>query len=146
MYIGALRAGPRPYTGGYDELIERARLARDNAYAPYSEFRVGAALLSKSGRIYSAGNVENASTGAGICAERITVAMAVAAGEHDFEAIAVVGDTARPIAPCGICRQSLIEFGGDIKVIMANLLGDAVVATASELLPMAFTAECLERK
>ena len=146
MYIGALQAGPHPYTGGYDCLIERARLARENAYAPYSEFRVGAALLSKSGKIYSAGNVENASTGAGICAERITVAMAVAAGEHDFEAIAVVGDTPEPIAPCGICRQSLIEFGGDIKVIMANLKGDAVMATASELLPMAFTADCLERK
>lgn len=146
MYIGALRAGPHPYTGGYDCLIERARLAMENAYAPYSEFRVGAALLSKSGKIYSAGNVENASTGAGICAERITVAMAVATGEHDFEAIAVVGNTDKPIAPCGICRQSLIEFGGDIKVIMANLKGDAAMATASELLPMAFTAECLERE
>ncbi len=146
MYIGALQAGPHPYTGGYDCLIEMARQARENAYAPYSEFRVGAALLSKSGKIYSAGNVENASTGAGICAERITVAMAVAAGEHDFEAIAVVGDTPEPIAPCGICRQSLIEFGKDIIVIMANLKGNAVVATASELLPMAFTADCLEIK
>jgi coenzyme F420-0:L-glutamate ligase/homotetrameric cytidine deaminase len=146
MYIGALRAGPHPYTGKYDELIETAREARKNAYAPYSGFRVGAALLAGSGRIYSAGNVENASSGADVCAERAAIAAAVAAGERCFEAIAVVGDTSRPIAPCGICRQSLIEFGGDIKVIMANLSGDAAVATASELLPIAFTAECLERK
>lgn len=146
MYIGALQAGPHPYTGGYEELIERAKEALENAYAPYSGFRVGAALLTKSGKIYSAGNIENASSGADICAERAALAGAVAAGERRFEAIAVVGNTAKPIAPCGICRQSLIEFGKDIMVIMANLKGDAVVATASELLPMAFTADCLERR
>jgi coenzyme F420-0:L-glutamate ligase/homotetrameric cytidine deaminase len=146
MYIGALQAGPHPYTGGYDCLIERAMLARENAYAPYSKFRVGAALLSKSGKIYCAGNVENASTGAGICAERITVAMAIAVGERDFEAIAIVGDAPKPIAPCGICRQSLIEFGKDIIVVMANPSGDAVVATASELLPMAFTSKSLAKE
>jgi len=146
MYIGALKAGPRPYTGGYDDLIERAREAQKNAYAPYSGFKVGAALLTRSGMTFAAGNVENASSGADVCAERAAIAGAIAAGERSFEAIAVVGGTSKPIAPCGICRQSLIEFGCDIKVIMANLLGDAVVATASELLPMAFTAECLERK
>lgn len=146
MYIGALQAGPHPYTGGYDELIERAKEALENAYAPYSGFRVGAALLAKSGKVYSAGNIENASSGADICAERAALAGAVAAGERSFKAIAVVGNTAKPIAPCGICRQSLIEFGRDIIVIMANLKGDAVLATASELLPMAFTADCLERR
>ncbi len=144
MYIGALQAGPRPYTGGYDFLIERAKQARENAYAPYSKFRVGAALLTRSGKVYSAGNVENASSGADICAERVAVAKAVASGEHDFEAIAIVGDTPDPIAPCGICRQSLIEFGKNIIVVMANVKGDAVVATSSELLPMAFTVECLD--
>ncbi len=146
MYIGALQAGPHPYIGGYDELIVRAKDALENAYAPYSGFRVGAALLAKSGKIYSAGNIENASSGADICAERAALAGAVAAGERSFEAIAIVGNTVRPIAPCGICRQSLIEFGRDIIVIMVNLKGDAVMATASELLPMAFTAECLERR
>lgn len=146
MYIGALQAGPHPYTGGYDDLIETAREAQKNSYAPYSGFKVGAALLTSSGRIFSSGNIENASSGADICAERAAIAGAVAAGERSFEAIAVVGDTSKPIAPCGICRQSLIEFGGDIKVIMANLLGDAVVATSSELLPMAFTSECLVKK
>lgn len=146
MYIGALQAGPHPYIGGYDELIERAKEAMENAYAPYSGFRVGAAILARSGKIYSAGNIENASSGADICAERAALAGALAAGERSFEAVAVVGNTAKPIAPCGICRQSLIEFGRDIIVIMANLKGDAVVATASELLPMAFTSDCLERR
>lgn len=145
MYIGSLRLGPRPYTGGYDELIERARDAMKSAYAPYSGFRVGAALLSKSGRIYSAGNIENASSGADICAERAALAEAVAFGEREFEAIAVVGETEEPISPCGICRQSLIEFGEDILVIMANACGDAVAATVGELLPRAFTGKCLEK-
>jgi len=145
MYIGSLRSGPRPYTGVYDDLIERAREAMKNAYAPYSGFRVGAALLSKSGRICSAGNIENASSGADICAERAALAEAVAAGEREFEAIAVVGETEEPIAPCGICRQSLIEFGKDILVIMVNARGDAVAATVGELLPRAFTGKCLEK-
>ncbi len=143
MYIGALGFGPRPYAGGYDDLIDQAREALDNAYAPYSGFKVGAALLSKSGQVYSAGNIENASTGAAICAERAAVARAVASGERDFEAIAIVGNTTEPITPCGICRQSLIEFGEDILVIMVNARGEAVTASISDLLPRAFTAGCL---
>lgn len=146
MYIGSLRCEPRPYTGGYDGMVERAREAMKSSYAPYSGFRVGAALLAKSGRIYSAGNIENASSGADICAERAALAQAVASGEREFEAIAVVGETEEPIAPCGICRQSLIEFGCDILVIMANARGDAVTATVGELLPRAFTAKCLEKR
>ena len=144
MYIGALRCGPRPYTGGYDHLIEQAKEAMKDAYAPYSGFKVGAALLSRSGRIYSAGNIENAASGAGICAERAAVAKAVASGEREFEAIAIVGDAKQPISPCGICRQSLIEFGGDIVVIMANSKGDALTANMADLLPMAFTSKCLQ--
>ncbi len=144
MYIGALRCGPRPYTGGYDHLIEQAKEAMKDAYAPYSGFKVGAALLSRSGRIYSAGNIENAASGAGICAERAAVAKAVASGEREFEAIAIVGDAKQPISPCGICRQSLIEFGGDIVVIMANSKGDALTANMAYLLPMAFTGKCLQ--
>lgn len=144
MYIGALRSGPHPYTGGYDGLIEKAKQARENAYAPYSEFRVGAALLSKTGKTYSAGNIENASSGADICAERAALAKALSSGEREFEAIAIVSDTSDPLAPCGICRQSLIEFGDDIKVIMANMKGEAAMATSSELLPRAFTAKFLE--
>jgi coenzyme F420-0:L-glutamate ligase/homotetrameric cytidine deaminase len=143
MYIGALRCGPRPYTGGYDDLIEQARQAAKDAYAPYSGFLVGAALLSRSGRIYTAGNIENAASGAGICAERAALARAVACGEKEFEAIAIVANAVEPISPCGICRQSLIEFGGDIVVIMANANGDALTATIADLLPKAFTGKCL---
>lgn len=146
MYIGALRAGPRPYTGGYDSLIEQAAEALQNAYAPYSGFRVGAALLGKSGRTYSASNIENASSGADICAERAALAKAVASGERDFEAIAIVGDTPEPIAPCGICRQSLIEFGKDILIIMANLSGEALTASVEDLLPKAFTGRSLGKR
>jgi coenzyme F420-0:L-glutamate ligase/homotetrameric cytidine deaminase len=143
MYIGALRCGPRPYTGGYDDLIEQARQAAKDAYAPYSGFLVGAALLSRSGRIYTAGNIENAASGAGICAERTALARAVACGGKEFEAIAIVANAVEPISPCGICRQSLIEFGGDIVVIMANANGDALTATIADLLPKAFTGKCL---
>lgn len=144
MYIGALQSGPHPYTGGYDGLIEEAKQAREKAYAPYSDFKVGAALLSSMGKIYSAGNMENASSGADICAERAALAKALSSGERKFEAVAIVSDTPDPIAPCGICRQSLIEFGDDIKVIMANMKGETVMATSSELLPRAFTAKFLE--
>jgi coenzyme F420-0:L-glutamate ligase/homotetrameric cytidine deaminase len=146
MYIGALRCAPRPFIGGYDHLIQKATDAREAAYAPYSHFRVGAAILGKSGKIYSAGNIENASSGADICAERAAIAEAVSAGEIEFEALAVVGDTPEPLSPCGICRQMLIEFGGDTKVIMANLKGDAAMSTASELLPMAFTQSSLKNQ
>jgi coenzyme F420-0:L-glutamate ligase/homotetrameric cytidine deaminase len=146
MYIGALRCGPHPYTGGYDELIEEASEALKTAYAPYSNFRVGAALLCMNGRTYSAGNVENASSGAGICAERAAISKALASGDREFEALAVVGDTLEPIAPCGICRQTLIEFGENIKVIMANLRGEAAMATAIELLPTAFTGRFLKEE
>jgi coenzyme F420-0:L-glutamate ligase/homotetrameric cytidine deaminase len=143
MYIGALGFGPRPYAGGYDDLIDLARKAQDEAYAPYSGFKVGAALLSRSGQVYSAGNIENAASGAGICAERVAVAKAVASGDRDFEAIAIVGNTSEPITPCGICRQSLIEFGEDTLVIMVNARGEAVTASVHDLLPRAFTAGCL---
>jgi len=139
MYIGALRAGPHPYLGGHDDLIQAAASAMKSAYAPYSGFSVGAALLADSGQVYTAGNVENASSGADICAERAAISRALAAGETGFRALAVVADTSEPIAPCGICRQSLIEFGEGIEIIMANARGAACIATAGELLPHPFT-------
>lgn len=145
MYIGALRRAPHPYTGGYDGLIGQAIKAREHSYAAYSGFKVGAAVLGKSGRVYSAGNVENACSGTGICAERTAIASAVGCGEREFEALAVVGDTPEPLAPCGICRQMIMEFGSNIKVIMANLKGDCTMATASELLPEAFSGSCLQK-
>ena len=143
MYIGSLRCGPHPYQGGYDRLIEAAVEAMKRSYAPYSGFRVGAALLTRDGNVYSAANVESASSGAAICAERAAIAKAVSEGEMDFEALAVVADAEEPVAPCGICRQNLIEFGDEIKVIMANTRGDAEIATAGELLPRGFTGRAL---
>jgi len=145
MYMGALGCGsnPRPYTGGYDALIEQAKEAMKEAYAPYSGFKVGAALLGKSGRTYAAGNIENAASGAGICAERAALARAVASGEKQFEAVAVVGTSDGPVSPCGLCRQSLIEFGGDVMVIMAGMGGEAVMARLADLLPAAFTGRCI---
>lgn len=145
MYMGALGYGstPRPYTGGYDALIEQAKEAMKEAYAPYSGFKVGAALLGKSGRTYAAGNIENAASGAGICAERAALARAVASGEKEFLAVAVVGASPEPVSPCGLCRQSLIEFGGDVMVIMAGMGGEAVMARLSDLLPAAFTGRCI---
>lgn len=123
----------------FSDLIDRAKAAREHAYAPYSHFPVGAALLGKSGRVYTGCNVENASYPAGICAERCAIAKAVSEGERDFLAIAVVADTAGPCAPCGMCRQVLAEFGHDLQVVMANLEGDVRILTASQCLPGAFT-------
>ncbi|MDI6638764.1 MAG: cytidine deaminase [Bacillota bacterium] len=126
-------------------LIELAKGARERAYAPYSHFPVGAALLGRTGRVYTGCNVENASYPAGICAERCAVAKAVSEGEREFSAIAVVGDTEGPCAPCGICRQVLAEFGPDIQVIMANLKGNVRVVAAADLLPGAFTGADMSR-
>ena len=121
------------------DLIAYAECAREQAYAPYSRFQVGAAILGKSGRVYTGCNVENASFPAGMCAERCAVGKAVSEGEREFVAIAVIGDSEGPCAPCGICRQVLIEFNPDMKVIMTNLDGDVSACTASQLLPGAFS-------
>ncbi len=122
------------------KLIELAADVRRRAYTPYSGFPVGAALLGRSGRVYTGCNVENSSYPAGICAERAAVAKAVSEGERDFEAIAIVADSAKPCAPCGICRQVLAEFNPGMLVVMANVRGDARTVRASELLPDAFGA------
>jgi coenzyme F420-0:L-glutamate ligase/homotetrameric cytidine deaminase len=144
MYIGALCSGPRAYRGGYDQLIEQAKDAMKEAYAPYSGFKVGAALLCIGGQIYKAGNIENAASGAGICAERAAIAKAVSSGERNFEAMAIVASSGEIVSPCGICRQNLMEFGEDILVIMANSRGDAMTATVADLLPRAFTGRCMK--
>jgi cytidine deaminase len=125
----------------YENLIAEAMKAREKAHAPYSRFAVGAALLAKSGRIYTGCNVENASYGLSTCAERVAVFKAVSEGERDFEAIAVV--TEKGVPPCGACRQVLMEFGEDIQVIVANGAGEYRVFTLRELLPEAFTPEHL---
>jgi cytidine deaminase len=129
-----------------DTLVQAALAARERAYAPYSRFAVGAALFTASGGIISGCNVENASYGLSICAERVAIASAVAAGQRDFVAIAVVTDTAGPASPCGACRQTMVEFNPDLQVILTNLQGALRVTTARELLPGAFTGKDLERQ
>lgn len=125
----------------FAELVTRGREARDRAYAPYSGFAVGAALRTKSGRVYSGSNVENASYGLTICAERVAIFNAVSAGEREFEALAVVNEELAP--PCGACRQVLAEFGLDTKVIIADLGDSREVHTVRDLLPIAFTPTSL---
>lgn len=120
------------------ELIRMAHKAREKAYTPYSKFKVGAALLTKSGRVYTGANVENKSYGLTVCAERSAVSAAVGDGERDFVAI-VVSSTSRPPAPpCGACRQVLREFSADMRVIMVNVAGDRKIRTVAELLPEPF--------
>jgi cytidine deaminase len=121
----------------FDPLLSAAREVREKAYAPYSQFKVGAALLTKSGRIYRGCNVENLSFGLTVCAERAAVFAAIAAGELGFEAIAVVADSVQPVTPCGACRQVLAEFSSDLPVCSANLQGERYETTIGELLPRA---------
>ncbi len=126
------------------KLLEMAKKARENAYAPYSNFKVGAAIITEDGKIFTGANVENASYGLSICAERVALFKAVSEGYRKFKAIAVVADTDGPVSPCGACRQVLSEFG-DMDVIMANVKGDMKVMKLSELLPESFTPEDLRR-
>jgi cytidine deaminase len=121
-----------------DLLIEAAKQARENAHAPYSNFRVGAALRSTSGRIFGGCNVENATYGLTMCAERVAIFKAVSEGERGFSAIAVVTDTEVLTPPCGSCRQLIWEFCGDIPVSMANLKGKIEVMQMRELFPRPF--------
>ncbi|MBL7200898.1 MAG: cytidine deaminase [Anaerolineae bacterium] len=123
------------------ELIALALKARAHAYAPYSRYAVGAALLGKSGKVYTGCNVENAAYSLTICAERTAVSKAVSEGEREFEAIAVV--TANGGTPCGPCRQVLAEFGPDIRVLVATPEGLVSMKTVSELLPDLFGAQDL---
>jgi len=123
-------------------LIQTAIEARKWAYAPYSKYNVGAALLTASGKIYDGVNVENAAYPTGTCAERVAVFKAVSAGEREFSAIAVA--TANGGFPCGPCRQVLAEFGLETRVLIANTEGQLLQETSvAELLPEAFTPESL---
>ena len=125
-----------------NKLIGHALEARRNAYAPYSGYAVGAALLTKSGEIFTGVNVENAAYPTGTCAERVAVIKAVSEGERAFEAISVASTNGG--TPCGSCRQVLSEFGLDIQVLIVNDQGEPVQeTTVGELLPGAFTAQDL---
>jgi cytidine deaminase len=123
---------------GTADLVRLAREARERAHAPFSRFKVGAALRTREGEIVTGCNVENASYGLTMCAERVAVFKAVSEGLREFDAIAVVADAPRPTAPCGACRQILWEFCGDIAVHMVDLSGRKRSLRMSELLPLPF--------
>jgi cytidine deaminase len=128
----------------YKALIEKANEAKKMAYVPYSHFQVGAALLTKSGKIYTGCNIENASYGATNCAERTAIFKAISEGERDFEAIAIVSSSGELTYPCGICRQVLAEFMLQGEIILGNEEGDIKVYTLKEMLPYAFTEKDLK--
>lgn len=127
-----------------EALLERARAARDMAYAPYSQFNVGAALMTTSGEVILGCNVENASFGLTICAERTAMVSAVAAGHRDFRAVAIVSSHAMaaakaPCSPCGACRQFMAEFSPAMEIILETDTGGIQALTLSELLPHQFS-------
>ena len=127
----------------HEALVEAARQARENAHAPYSNFRVGAALRATSGRILGGSNVENATYGLTVCAERVAIFKAMSEGERSFDAIAVVTDTDALTPPCGACRQLIWEFCGDVPVILANLKGKTEMLQMRELFPKPFDSRNL---
>ena len=142
MQGGGVTAAAAPTADQQAELVQRAVAAMDWAYAPYSKFPVGAALLAASGRIYDGVNVENAAYPAGVCAERTAVCKAVSEGEREFVAVAVA--TRGAGAPCGVCRQVLAEFGYNMTVILADTDGSVrLMTTLAALLPEAFLPQHL---
>jgi cytidine deaminase len=119
----------------FADLIRSAFAASKQAYAPYSGFAVGAAVQCKSGAVFVGSNIENISYGLTICAERIAIASAVAAGEREFVVIAVVADTSEPIVPCGACRQFLAEFAPELIIVSATARGGQKIENLSDLFP-----------
>jgi cytidine deaminase len=127
----------------YEALIAAATQSRENAHAAFSNFRVGAALRATSGRIFGGCNVENATYGLTVCAERVAILKAISEGERGFDAIAVVTDTDTPASPCGACRQLIWEFCGDVPVILANLKGKTETIAMRDLFPRPFDSSNL---
>jgi cytidine deaminase len=128
------------------ELIDRARRARRHARAPYSRFKVGAALEAGDGTIITGCNIENATYGLTLCAERVAIFKAISEGHRRFRRVAVVADTAAPTPPCGACRQILWEFAGNVEVILANLRRETGRFRLKELLPVPFDDRLLDRR
>ena len=130
---------------GDEELVRVASLARQRAHAPYSKYKVGAAIRSKRNKVHSGANVENASYGLTVCAERTAAFAAVNAGDAAFDAIAIVIDDERLPTPCGACRQVLAEFAPEMRVILATAGGKRKVTTLRDLLPDPFLPENLRQ-
>jgi cytidine deaminase len=129
---------------GFDSLVAAAREARAHALAPFSGFRVGAALLSSGGLVHTGCNIENASYGLTMCAERVALFKALSDGAREFTAMAIVADTGAPTPPCGACRQLLWEYCGDIPLILANLQATTGEHRLGNLLPLPFDVRLLE--
>jgi cytidine deaminase len=128
-----------------NELLNAAKEVWERAYVPYSKFRVGAAIKTKSGKVYKGCNIENAAYPVSCCAERVAIFKAVSEGERDFVGLAVVADTDRPVPPCGSCRQVISEFcDPKMEVQIANMKGDIKIMTVEELLPFSFSPKDLE--
>jgi len=122
-----------------NQLLEIAIEARKKSYSPYSKFAVGAAVLTKDGKVYTGCNVENAAYGMTVCAETVAVAKAVSEGSQDIAVVAVVADTEDVCRPCGSCRQFILEFGNEIVIVMGNLKGDKDIKNIKELIPLGFS-------
>jgi cytidine deaminase len=129
----------------YRELAQKAISAKSKALPPYSNFHVGAALLTEDGKIYLGGNIENSSYSLTICAERVAVFKAISEGERNFTAIAVAGDDSDYCPPCGACRQVLNDLCGDIDVILVNGESELIIKKLSVLLPLAFNVKHLKK-
>ena len=127
-------------------LVDAARRAREHARAEFSHFKVGAALEASDGTIITGCNIENATYGLTVCAERVAMFKALSEGHRQFTRIAVVADTAAPTPPCGACRQILWEFGGDLEIYLANLTADTGRYQLKQLLPLPFDARLLREK
>jgi cytidine deaminase len=126
-----------------DALIAAALAARENAFAPYSKFRVGAAIEDTGGRIHTGCNVENATYGLTVCAERVAVFKAVSEGARKFRRVAIAADTDRLTPPCGACRQILWEFCGDVEIVLVNLRGTTETHRLKDLFPKPFDVSYL---
>lgn len=135
--------GGNQMAGASNALVGAAREARERAVATFSQFKVGAALETRDGTIVTGCNVENATYGLTMCAERVAMFKALSDGHRDFTAVAIVADTDSPTPPCGPCRQILWEFGGDLEVVMANLTRETSRYRLSQLLPLPFDASLL---
>jgi|SRR5690606_1888268 cytidine deaminase len=128
------------------ELIQKAIEVRDRAYVPYSNFGVGAALLTKSGKVYTGCNIENAAYPVSLCAERVAIFKAISEGETEFVELAVVADTERPVPPCGSCRQVMSEFfDSEMNVHLTNLNSNTMTVKMEELLPFSFQKTDMEK-
>lgn len=129
-----------------DPLLIAATAARNKAYAPFSNFKVGAAIETPDGQIITGSNIEMAAYGLTMCAERVAIFKAISDGQRKFRRIAVVTDSPQICTPCGACRQAIWELCGDIEVLLRNLKGDQYVISANELIPYAFDATTLAKK